>query len=57
MGELLIRLLMTAAFTLLIKGVVALFHYSIAWWLALVIAAVFVFGGWLILVDTDGSWD
>lgn len=57
MAELVIKLLLSAALTLLIKGGMALFSHSIAWWLATVIALVVVFGGWLILVDTDGAWD
>ena len=57
MGEFAAKVLVSAAFTLLIKAGVALFGHSIAWWLAALIALVVVFGGWLILVDTDGAWD
>lgn len=57
MAEFLLKLLASAVLTLLIKGGVALFNHWIAWWLAAVIALVITFGGWLILVDSDGSWD
>jgi hypothetical protein len=57
MTELLLKLLVSAAIMLLIKGGVALFGHWIAWWLAAVIALVLVFGGWLILGDADGAWD
>lgn len=57
MAEFLIKLLISAVVTLLIKGGVALFDHWIAWWLAALIALVVVFGGWLILADTDGAWD
>lgn len=57
MGEFLAKLLVSAAFALLIKAGVALSGHWIAWWLAALISLVVVFGGWLILVDTDGAWD
>lgn len=47
----------SALLTLVIKGGVALFHHSITWWLAAVIALVLVFGGWLIIVNVDWAWD
>jgi hypothetical protein len=52
-----IRLLLSAVLTLAIKGGVALFHHSIAWWAALLIALVVVFGGFLILSDSDGWFE
>lgn len=55
--EFLAKLALSAVFTLLIKGVVAMFDHSIAWWLAALIALVLVFGGWLIIVNSDGAWD
>lgn len=57
MADFLIKMLLSAGLTLLIKGGVALFSHSIAWWLAALIALAAVFGGWLIIVDTDGAWD
>jgi hypothetical protein len=55
MGEFLIKLLIALVLTLVIKGGVALFDHWIAWWAAALIAAVVVFGGWLILTG-DGWW-
>lgn len=57
MSDFLLRLLLSAAVTLLIKGGVALIGHSIAWWLAALIALVLVFGGWFVLIDSDGAWD
>lgn len=58
MPEFLIKLGLSAIVTLLVKGFVALLGASIAWWLALVIALVIVFGGWFIVVHSDDwSWD
>ncbi len=57
MNDLMIRLVLSAVLTLLIKGGVALFQHSIAWWAAALIALVVVFGGFLILGDSDGWWD
>lgn len=57
MNELFAKLALSAVLTLIVKGVVAMFDHSIAWWLAALIALVVVFGGWLILVDSDGAWD
>ncbi len=57
MTEFFAKLLLYAVVTLLIKGGVALFDHSIAWWLAGLIALVFVFGGWLIITNIDGAWD
>ncbi len=51
MPELLIQAAVTAALTLLIKGWVYLYGMWISWWLAALIAAVFVFGGWAVLRD------
>jgi uncharacterized membrane protein YqgA involved in biofilm formation len=56
-SDLAIRLLLSAVLTLLIKGGVALFQHSIAWWAAALIALVVVFGSFLILGDSDGWWD
>lgn len=53
MTEFLIKAVLSAALTLLIKGGVAAFGHSIAWWAAGVIAVVLVFGGWLVL---SGDW-
>lgn len=55
--ELLIRLALSVVLTLAIKGGVALFQHSIAWWAAALISLVVVFGGFLILGDSDGWWD
>jgi hypothetical protein len=41
------------ALAALIKAGVALAGHSIAWWLAALIAAVLVYGGFLII---DGDW-
>lgn len=57
MAEFLLKLFISAGITVAIKGVVALFGASIAWWLAALIALVVMFGGWLIIVDSDGAWD
>jgi hypothetical protein len=56
-SEFVAKLAVSALLTLLIKGGVALFGHWIAWWLAAVIALVVVFGGWLIIVHSDGAWD
>ena len=55
--ELAIRVALSVILTLAIKGGVALFHHSIAWWAAALIALVVVFGGVLILGDSDGWWE
>jgi hypothetical protein len=57
MIEFLIKLVVSAAATLVIKVGVAAFGHWIAWWLAALIALTVVFGGWLFLADTDGAWD
>lgn len=57
MVEFLAKLLVSTAFTLLIKGGVALTGHWIAWWLAALIALVIVFGGMLILNEVDGAWN
>jgi hypothetical protein len=58
MAEFLIKLVLSAVVTLIIKGGVALLGASIAWWLAAMIALVLVFGGWLIIVHSDDlGWD
>lgn len=57
MAEFVAKLVISAVFTLIIKGGVALFGHSIAWWLAAVIALVLAFGGWFIFIDGDGVWD
>lgn len=58
MSEFLIKLVLSVVMTIVVKGVVALFGASIAWWLAAIIALVLVFGGWFILVDSDDlGWD
>lgn len=55
MYEHLVRLLCAAILAILIKGSVALFGHSIAWWVAALIALVAVYGGFLIL-DPDRGW-
>lgn len=57
MGEFLFKLFVSVGITVAIKGGVALFGHWIAWWLAALISLVVVFGGWLIIVDSDGAWD
>lgn len=57
MPEFLIKLVLSAVATLCIKGGVALFGHSIHWVLAGIIALIVVFGGWLLIVDSDGGWD
>lgn len=57
MTETLVKLLLAAALTLAIKGGVALAGHWIAWWLAALISLAVVFGGWLLIADTDGAWD
>jgi hypothetical protein len=57
MAEFLAKLLVSAAFTLLIKGGVAVFGHWIAWWLAAVIALVVVFGGFFLITNADRAWD
>jgi hypothetical protein len=57
MPEFLIKLAISIALTLVIKVGVAAFGHWIAWWLAGLIALVVVFGGWLIVTNTDGAWD
>lgn len=56
MGEFLIKVALSAAVALLVKGGVAMAGHWVAWWLAALIGLVVVFGGWLIIVDGDG-WD
>jgi len=56
MAEFVIELLLAVALTLAIKGGFAVADRWIAWWLAALIAVTVVFGGWFILVDTDGGW-
>jgi hypothetical protein len=56
-AEFLIKLAITAVLTLAIKAGVALADHWIAWWLAALISLVVVFGGWFVLVDSDGAWD
>lgn len=51
MNEFLLKLLISAVLAVLIKGGVALFQHSIAWWLAAVIALGVVFLGELLLPD------
>jgi hypothetical protein len=55
--EFLFKLLLSALFALIIKGGVALFDHSIAWWLAAVLALALVFGFWLVFIDGDGAFD
>lgn len=58
MAEFLIKLVLSAIVTLLIKGGFALFGASIHWILAALIALVVVFGGWFIVVHSDDwIWD
>lgn len=53
MSELTAGLVVTAILTVLIKGGVALAGHSIAWLFAVVIAAVLVFGGFVVF---DSDW-
>lgn len=59
MTTFLLKLLVSAAFTLLIKGAVTVAGHWIAWWAAGLIALVVVFGGLLIidLADLDDGWN
>lgn len=57
MAEFLLKLFISGGLAVAIKGGFALFGASIAWWLAALISLVVVFGGWLIIVDSDGAWD
>jgi hypothetical protein len=57
MHEFLIKLAVSVVLTLIIKAGFALFDHWIAWWLAALISLVVVFGGWLIITNTDGAWD
>jgi hypothetical protein len=56
MAELVVKLLISALLTVLIKAGVALLGHSVAWWLAALIALVVVFGGWFVIVDSDDGW-
>lgn len=56
-AEFLIKLLISAAFTVLIKAGVAFFDHWVAWWLAAVIAVVLTFGGWFFIFNADEAWD
>lgn len=51
-----VRLLISAVLTVAIKGGVAMFNHSIAWWAAALIALVIVFGGFLIFGDSEEWW-
>lgn len=55
MAEFLVRSLIALALSAAIYFGVEAFGHWIAYWAALLIAAVFVFGGWLILGD-DAEW-
>lgn len=57
MAEFVFKLFVSVGITAAIKAGVAIFGGSIAWWLAALIALVVVFGGWLLIVDSDGAWD
>jgi hypothetical protein len=57
MAEFIFKLFVSVGITAAIKAGVAIFGGSIAWWLAALIALVVVFGGWLLIVDSDGAWD
>lgn len=57
MAEFLLKLFISGGITVAIKAIAALAGLSIAWWLAALIALVVTFGGWLIIVDSDGAWD
>jgi hypothetical protein len=56
MADFLIKLVLSVALTLIIKGGFALFDASIPWLIAAIAALVIVFGVWFIIVDADG-WD
>lgn len=53
MIEFIIKLVISAAFMVLIKIGVAAFHHSISWLIAAFISLIIVFGGWLLI---DGDW-
>lgn len=57
MNEFLVKLGLSTLLTFLLKGGVALFGHSIAWWLATIISLALVFGGWFIFIDTDGGFE
>jgi len=56
MSAFILKLLGAALLAVLIKGGVALAHHSIAWWAAGLIALVVVYGGFLIIDNSDGDW-
>lgn len=56
MGEFLLKAFLSAMLMLLIKGGVAMAGHWIAWWMAALIALAVVFGGWLVIVDSDADW-
>jgi hypothetical protein len=54
-SEFLVKLLLSAAVALLIKGGFALFHSSVAWWIASIAGLAIVFlGEWVL--SSDGGW-
>lgn len=53
MTEFLIKLALSAVAALVIKGGVALYGNSLAWWIAAVLAFGLVFGGWSAIKRLD----
>jgi hypothetical protein len=57
MSEVVVRIVLTVALFGVIEMVDgAVDGFSLHWLISLSIAAVVVFGGWLIIVDSDGAW-
>lgn len=57
MPEFLLKLLGTAFLAALIKAGTAVTGHWRPWWAAVLIAVVVVFGGFLLLGDSDSRWD
>lgn len=55
--QLLAGLILTAIATPIIRFAASLVDVVMPWPLAAIIAAVLVFGGYLIIVNADGGWD
>lgn len=48
-----LRIVVAAILTPAVKWIGSLAGFGVPWWLAAAIALVFVFGGWLIIVNAD----
>lgn len=55
MNAVLGKLLLSALLTPCVKGGFSLLGLSVAWWIAAAIGLVVVFGGWLIIGNSDGA--